>query len=81
MTPEKDIEKAEKENKYRYLQECLGCRCHFTPLFFSSDRIPVKEAWSATLKMASHLSFKIKTKRGYSEMCGFVWARMALAVV
>ena len=46
---------------------------------FYADIILGKEAWSTTRKMALHLSFKMKRK--YSEICGFVRASMALAVV
>ena len=79
MTPEKALAKADKYKKYRCLQECLEHRHHFSPLLFYADRIPGKEAWSSTRKMALHQSFKLKRK--YSEMCGFVRASMALAVV
>ena len=52
MAPEKDTAKAYLEKKYRYLQECLEYRLHFTPLVFSSNGIPGKEARDAIQKMA-----------------------------
>ena len=79
MMSEKDIEKAEKDKKYRYLQDCLEHRRHFTSLVFSADKIPGNEAWFATWKMASHLSFKLK--REYYEMCNSVRAMMDISVV
>ena len=79
MIPEKDIAEAEKEKKDIYLQDCLKCRPNFNPLFFSTNKIPGKDAWKAPWKMASHLRFKLK--REYYEMYGFVWERMVLAVV
>ena len=40
MTPEKALEKVEKENKYFYLQACLEHRQTFTPMVYSADGIP-----------------------------------------
>ena len=79
MTPEKDIVKADKDKKYRYIEDCLERRHHFTPLVFSDDIIMGKEARSATWKIASHLRFKLK--RYYSYICMFVRMSMALDVV
>ena len=79
MTPEKALAKVEKEKKYLYLQACLECRRTFTPMFYSADRIPGMEAFAAQKRLAALLSYKLK--REYSEMCGFVRARMSLAIV
>ena len=81
MTPEKDLTKTdkEKENKDRYLKECLESRLHFNPVVFSTNRIAEKEKRAATQKIALHLRFKLKKK--YSGMCRFVRVRMALTVV
>ena len=79
MSPKKDLVKADKEKRYRYLQEYLDCRPQFTPLVFYVDGIPGKGARSATRKVASHLSFN--PKREYYEMFCFVRLRMALAVL
>ena len=78
MTTEKALAKVEKDKKDRYLQECLESRSHFTPFIFSADGFPGKEAQNATREMASH--FSLKLKREYSEMCGFMQVKMALAV-
>ena len=79
MTPEKALAKAEKEKKDLYLQACLERRRTFTPMVYSADRIPREEALAAQKRLAPLLSYKLK--REYSKMCGFVWARMSLAIV
>ena len=79
MTPEKDLAKAEKEKKDLYLQACLERRRTFTPMFYSADRISGVEALAVQKRLAALISYKLK--RGYSEMCGFVQARMSLAIV
>ena len=43
------------------------------------DGIPGAEALAAHKRLSALLSYKLK--REYSEMCGFVWARMSLAIV
>ena len=43
------------------------------------DGIPRAEALAAQKRLAALLSYKLK--REYSEMCGFVWARMSLTIV
>ena len=43
------------------------------------DGIPRAEALAAQKKLAALLSYKLK--REYSEICGFVRARMSLAIV
>ena len=79
MTPEKAISKAEKEKKDLYLQAFLERRRIFTPMVYSADGIPRAEALAAQKRLAALLSYKLK--REYSEMCGFVRARMSLAIV
>ena len=79
MTPEKDIAKAEKEKKDLYLQDCLERRRKFTPMFYSADGITGAEALASQKRLDKLLSYKMK--REYSEMCGFVRARMSLAIV
>ena len=79
MIPEKDIAKGEKENKDLDLQACLERRRTFTPMVYPADGIPVAEALAAHKRLAALLSYK--QKREYSEMCGFVRARMSLAIV
>ena len=79
MTQKKDLEKAEKEKKDLYLQACLNRRRTFTPMVYYADRIPGAEALAAQKRLAALISYKLK--REYSEMCGFVRARMSLAIV
>ena len=79
MTSEKAIAKAEKEKKDLYLQICLDRRRTFTPMVYLADGIPGAEALASQKRLAALLSYKLK--REYSEMCGFVRARMLLAIV
>ena len=79
MTPEKALAKAEREKKDFYLKYCLERRRTFTPMVYSEDRIPGVEALAAQKRLAALLSYKLK--REYSEMCGFVRARMSLEIV
>ena len=44
MTPEKALEKAEKEKKDFYLQACLERRRTFTPMVYYTYGIPGAEA-------------------------------------
>jgi hypothetical protein len=57
----------------------LERRKDFVPLVYSVDGISGREAKSAERRLASALAWK--WKRHYSEMCGYVRARMALSVV
>ena len=79
MTPEKDLAKAEKEKKDLYLQDCLERRRNFTCMVYSADGIPGAEALATQNRLASLLSYNLK--REYSEICGFVRARISLAIV
>lgn len=77
--PHRVIAKCEKEKKDKHLAACLYRRKDFVPLVYSVDGVTGREAKSAERRLASALAWK--WKRHYSEMCGFVRARMALAVV
>ena len=79
MTPEKALAKAEKEKKDLYLQACLERRSTFTPTVYSADGIPGAEALAAHKRLAALLSYNLTQE--YSEMCGFLPARMSLAIV
>ena len=79
MTPEEALAKAKKEKKDLYLQACLERRNTFTPMVYSADGIPGAEALAAQKRLATLLIYKLKWE--YSEMCGFVRARMSLAIV
>ena len=48
-------------------------------MVYSADRIPGAEALTTQKRLATLLSYKLK--REYSEMCGFMRARMSLAIV
>ena len=48
-------------------------------MVYSEDGIPREEALAAQKRLAALLSYKLKQE--YSEMCGFVQARMSLAIV
>ena len=48
-------------------------------MVYSANGIPGVEALAAQKRLAALLSYKQKWE--YSEMCGFVWERMSLALV
>ena len=76
---EKVLERAAKAKKSKYLDACLERRRSFTPLVYSVDGMACKEARAWEKRVASLISSKMN--RTYSEMVGFVRARMSLAVV
>ena len=77
--PEKVLNKCEKLKKAKHLAPCLEQRRDFTPLVYSVDGMAGRETKQAERRAASLLANK--WKREYSEMVGYVRARMALAVV
>ena len=79
MTPEKALAKAEKEKKNFYLQACLERRSTFTSMVYYADGITGAEALATQKRLATLLSYKLK--RENLEMCGFVRARISLAIV
>ena len=48
-------------------------------MVYAAYGIPGAEALTEQKRLAVLLSYKLKWE--YSEMCGFVWARMSLAIV
>ena len=48
-------------------------------MVYSADGIPGAEALAAQKSLAALLSYKLK--REYSEMFGFLWARVLIAIV
>ena len=48
-------------------------------MVYSAEGIPGAEALAAQKRLAALLSYKLK--REYPEMCGFVQARISLAIV
>ena len=67
------------EKKDLYLQACLERRRTFTSMVYSADGIPGAKALAAQKRLAALLRYKLK--REYSEICGFLRARMLLAIV
>ena len=76
---EKVLQRAAKEKKDKYLDACLERRRSFTPLVYSVDGVAHKEARAFERRIAGLLASK--WDRRYSEMAGFVRARMSLAIV
>ena len=77
--PDKVLAKHEKEKKTKYLVACQERQRSFTPLVFSVDGLFGKETTAAVKRLASHLA--MKWSRQYSEVCGYVRSRLALALV
>jgi len=77
--PAKVLESHEKEKKKKYLEPCLKQRRHFTPFVVSTDGLLGKEA-KTLLKVLSTLLAE-KWGKSYSEVCGYVNARMSIAIV
>ena len=48
-------------------------------MVYSADGLPGADALAAQKRLAALISYKLK--REYSEMCGFVRARMSLSIV
>ena len=69
----------EKEKKDKYRQACLERRKDFTPLVYSVEGIPGRDAKGAEKRLASILAQK--WNRPYSQMVHYVRVRMAIAVV
>ena len=68
----------EREKKQKYAAHCERQRKSFTPLVFSIDGLVGNEGDAAMKRLASCLSKK--WGRTYSEVCGFVRSRMAVAL-
>ena len=65
--------------KGNYLQHCLKCKRYFTPMVYSANGNTGTEAIVAQRCLAFLLSNKLKQE--YSEMCGFVRAKMSLVIM
>jgi hypothetical protein len=78
-TPEKVLQRHEKEKKAKYGALCIARRRTFTPLVFSVDGMQGVEATAASRRQASSLASK--WNRSYSEVCGFVRSRLSIALV
>ena len=77
--PQTVIERQEKEKKDKYRDACLQRRMDFTPLVYSVEGIPGRDARGAEKNLARLLSHK--WRRPYSQMVQYVRVRMSIAVV
>jgi hypothetical protein len=77
--PAKVLGTQEKEKKRKYLENCLQQRRHFTPFVVSVDGLLGKEATTFSKRLAAKLASK--WQRTYSEVCGYVNARLSIAIV
>ena len=69
----------EKEKKTKYEAKCAERRCDFSPLCFTADGCAGPETEAATKQLAALLAKK--WDRTYSDVCGFVKARLSIALV
>jgi hypothetical protein len=77
--PDSVILSQEKEKKKKYLEPCLEQRRHFTPFVVSTDGLLGREASTLAKRIAQKLA--IKWQRPYSQTCGYVNARLSIAIV
>jgi hypothetical protein len=77
--PHKVLATQEREKKKKYLQSCLEQRKHFTPFVVSTDGLIGPEAGELLKRLSLRLANK--SERLYSVVCGFVSARMSIAIV
>ena len=75
----KVLDAHEKEKKKKYLGACLEQRRHFSPFVVSTDGLIGKE--SRTLLNTLSAALALKWEKPYSEICGYVNARMSIAIV
>ena len=76
--PAKVLGDQEKAKKEKYGEACREAHRHFTPLVFSVDGLEGTEAKAARKRLASRLA--AKWGRNYSQVCGFVRSRLAMAL-
>ena len=79
MNPHAVLKRHEDEKKKKYGEACARSQLHFTPLVFSVDGLEGTEAKAARKRLASRLA--AKWGRQYSQVCGFVRARIAFTLV
>ena len=75
----KVLERRARQKVDKYGEACLERRRDFTPLIYSVDGMPGKEARSAERRLASLLASK--WGRTYSELVSYVRARLSLAII
>eukprot|EP00978_Attheya_sp_CCMP212_P033229 scaffold133220_cov26-Attheya_sp.AAC.1 len=70
----------EQEKKRKYpLAPCLAQRRHITPFVSSTDGLIGKEGQTFTKRLAGLLLDK--WRRPYSQVCGYVNARLSIALI
>jgi len=79
MSTAKVLRRQEKEKKDKYGDHCRNAHLDFTPLVFSVDGMEGTEATAARKHLAARLAGKWNLQ--YSQMCGFVKARLSIALV
>jgi hypothetical protein len=77
--PAKVLITQEKEIKRKYFEPCLKQRCHFTPFVCSTDGLLGLKAATFAKRLAAKLA--TKWQRSYSQVCGYVKARLSIATV
>ena len=77
--PEKVLATHERAKKKKYLASCLEQRRSFIPFVVSADGLLGREASFLLQRLSALLAEK--WDKPYSEVCGFVRARMSVAVV
>ena len=77
--PDKVLRRQEDEKKTKYLALCREAQLSFTPLVYSVDGMEGTEASAARKHLASKLAAVWNCQ--YSQMCGFVKARLSFALV
>ena len=76
--PMKVLASQEKEKKRKYLKPCLDQRRDFVPFVVSVDGLIAREAKATLQRLASLISEK--WRRPYSVVCGYVQARISIAI-
>ena len=79
MDPMSCLARHEKDKKKRYLQHCTDRHRSFTPLVFSVDGLFSSECLAAVRRLSFLLAEKWNRK--YSVVCGYVRARLQIALV
>jgi len=73
------LRQQEREKIRKYKDACLERRRDFTPLCFTADGMPGREALNAMRQLGTHLAEKWELQR--SQMVFYVRVRMSLALV
>ena len=78
-SPERALERAEREKKRKYLQACLDNRRHFTPLVASVDGLLGVEFEASLKRLAAKVARKWESP--YSQVCGYLRARVSISLI